>query len=88
MPQCLRGSASGGQCLRGRAKLSRCIFKVLIPNIAVLSAYIALFRPKMSDIGILHFFKLKRFSRFKDISTQCHYYIAVFCPKKANIALF
>jgi hypothetical protein len=42
----------------------------------------------MSDIGILHFFKLKRFFRFKDLSTQCHCYIAVFCPKKANIAMF
>jgi hypothetical protein len=42
--------------LRGRTKLSRLIFKVLIPNIGVLGAYIALFRPKMSDIGILHFF--------------------------------
>jgi len=33
---CARGD------LRGRAKLSRCIFKVLIPNKGVLGAYFAL----------------------------------------------
>ena len=58
--------------LWGRAKLSRCIFMVLVPIIGVLSAYMALFRPKMGIIGILHFFKLKRFSRFNDLSSQCH----------------
>ena len=46
----------------GRAKLSFCILRVLIPKIAVSGAYIALFCPKMSDIGTLPFFKLKRFS--------------------------
>ena len=69
----LRGVSGGrAKVSGGRAKLSRCIFKVLIPNIGVLGTYFALFRPKKSDIGILHFFKLKRFSRFKDLSSQCH----------------
>jgi len=41
-------------------------------GVSLRGAYIALFRPKMNIIGILHFFKLKRFSGFKDLSSQCH----------------
>ncbi len=54
----------------GQAKLL--YFRSFDPRNRYFGCLYRSFSPKMSDIGILPFFKLKRFARFKDLSSQCH----------------